>query len=505
MRKGFLFVAHKKRVELLLLFILSLSYIIFHFYQIGEISNTLDETTDLNSVNCYVRAQNGFSCREDISQTRFPYYIHASVQSLTHNVFGRKLHFIISLLFGLFILLYMYFFAKKEFGAKVAFYTAMLMALSIPLLASSRMVLTHSEIIFTTFSVLTVTTLYTALTKNSYRTFLLAAVFFGLSLSSAIIGIFLFVWLVIVYILFRAPRKAFYPKDLLFIPLAVTVFFTTSFAYTDPHIFSAFIKDILVSRVTLFPEWNYMQLGSPSSPWWYSWLLFFVKVTPWWGAMYIISIILIWKNNYVHEPQRTFLYGTAIFVLLFLFMKSTIFHYDAPHHHLFFYPFVYLAIAVGIVTIQQSLKRRGLHISFNILIVFFFLLQMRDIYTFFPNYLFYGAQYGSNFIGEFYGPAVLHCQDQNAINNVMKKLSSQGQNLLVLNKSCFQAHLPHTYFPDYIVGTTYYAYVDYVHAYHYTSEDVVDYKKFISRTCTPYYSYNFPLNTTVYWLYKCVE
>ena len=107
-------------------------------YKIGSVSFTGDESTDYNLVSCNLRSFNNlFSCNDDITQTRFPYYINVIAYILLGKFFGLTTYYLVSFVFSLFFLVYTYIFLRKEFGRNISLISLLLMATSIPILTST--------------------------------------------------------------------------------------------------------------------------------------------------------------------------------------------------------------------------------------------------------------------------------------------------------------------------------------------------------------------------------
>src|SRR3954470_16741305 len=120
-----------------------------HLRSIASISPTWEEGTDIGITQCLAKTHDPFACLDDISQTRRPYCIHAFVLTLTPKIPPQ---YVISFIASALTLLMLYAFARREFGAGVATLAAALYVTSPQLLASGRMLMTHSNILFTLFT-----------------------------------------------------------------------------------------------------------------------------------------------------------------------------------------------------------------------------------------------------------------------------------------------------------------------------------------------------------------
>src|ERR1043165_1869143 len=441
------------------LFLLLFSAFAFlHLYRLGVVTYTWDEGSDLGIVSCLQRTHDPFVCLDDISQTRLPFYIHA----IAHT---PRSQYLISAAFSLFNFAVIYAFARREFGRLAATLTAALFATSPALLASGRMLLTHSNVIFTTFTLLSFLTLKEYANgggpspRDAGRGWRAAP---GEGRNSGSLRP-----------PSRAPRGPPLPpprarsggargagggaqfgkpsplirrlrrhllpargakdegslarrlcdrerrgcrvararplqsdsahdllrhrrwRDLGVYALAASAtFFATTVVYVQPAIFGALVQACL--HPGAYPFWNVLGLGSPRAPWYFAFLILAVKVGPW----LLFLPCMPWHKRFA----AAFFAGFFIDLLL----KGFVFHYEAPHHQVQFYPLLYLFLGAGIARVWRP--------AIAAVAALLFAWQLYDVVRFFPNYLFYGAQYGERMGGEVYGPAVMHDQDKGPLN-----------------------------------------------------------------------------------------
>jgi hypothetical protein len=454
-----------------------------HLYRMGELSWTWDEAGDVGIVECLQRTGNPFACLDDISQTRLPFYIHA--------LLGH--HYWISFAFSTITLLAVYAYARRVHGAGTATLFAALYVTSPALLASGRMVLTHSSIIFTCFTTLS----FLALMGGGERTGRIAcpplslvacAVFTGLAAASHILAAFNAIFLLAFYLTRFRPAW----RDLLFIPIAAATFFATTVVYVSPPILRALI-DACLAGGGKYPFWNYLGLGTTSAPWFFPFLLLLIKVGPW--------VVFAF-----HRQARWFLLALGVNLAL----KGMVFGYETPHHQVQFYPLLYLFIAVGVMRSAggtppgQPPGRRRSAVAFAV--VALFAMQLFDVVRFFPNYLFYGAQYGERFIGEFYGPAVLHAQGRTEVWQVIEaiRVRDPDAKILVADNNMFDAIGPQFVpFTKRDPRVRYpFALVDRLYATHFHLPERDAYNAFLARHYKPAYTTTFP---TGVWVYRVME
>ena len=436
-----------------------------HLHRSGELSFTWDEGGDLAIVECLQRTGNPFVCLDDISQTRLPYYIHALLPA----------HFAISFTFSLITLLAVYAYARREYGALAATLFAALYATSPQLLAGGRMVITHSGIIVTCFTTLSMLVLLEYGRTVRWRWLFACAVFTGLAAASSVLAAFNVLFLGAIYV--TRCRKSW--RDLWFVPIAAATFFVTTIIYLSPPLLRALIDACFHGGE--YPFWNYLGLGTNKAQWFFPFLLLLIKAGPW----------LVFA---FHRQARWFLIAFGIQLLL----KGTVFGYETPHHQMQFYPLLYMFIAVGIVR-----WRRPWVIA---IVLALFVVQVRDVVRFFPNYLFYGAHYGERFIGEFYGPAVIHAQGRERVSEVIDAIlvREPEAKILVADNNAFDRIGPNFVpFTKRDPNVRYeFALVDRLYATHFSFPERESYNAFLATHYKVAYETKFPPGV---WVYRVME
>jgi hypothetical protein len=524
------------------------AFTFLHLYRIASTSPTWDEGTDIAITQCLAKTHNPFACLDDISQTRLPYFVHALVPI--------KAQYVISFVASALTLLMLYAFARREFGLGVATMTAAMYATSPQLLASGRMLMTHSNILFTMFTTASFIAFYNFIrgrlpgpptrtdksvcatpagvsattsarpatapaisaaaadrsaaaqkttaercgtdtlvcafgAAESRKPLILSAIAFGLATSCSILGVFNG----IVIAAFYAMTRRYAWRDLLFIPIAIATFFATSVIYLNPMLLAKLIRACTLSDV--YPFWNYLNLGAAHAPWYFSFVIFVIKIGPWWlvlaAACYATTL---------HRPRRiqtTFLAAFGIALLINFALKGFVFRYDAPHHQVQFYPLVCLALAAIILEHRMT----KLLIA---AIALCFAIQIYDVIRFFPNYLFYGAQYGDRFIGEFYGPAVMHGQDRGPVNAHIDSLIARDPNVKILVADHNALERPEANFVPFTKrnpAVRYdYAFVDRLYARHLRFPERDAYNAYLAANYVDEYTYYFPTHV---WMYRVMR
>ena len=443
----------------------------------GELSFTWDEATDISIVECLQRTGDPFACLDDISQTRLPFYLHA--------LFGA--HHWISFVCSAITLLAVYAYARRDFGESTATLFAALYTTSPALLASGRMVLTHSAIIFTCFTTLSFLALLEYARTDRRRWFFACAVLTGLAGASHVLGTLNAIFLLALYT--ARCRRSW--RDLVFLPIAAATFFATTIIYVSPPILRSLIEACLAGGGR-YPFWNYFEMGTARAPWFFPFLILVVKVGPW----------LLFA---FHRQARWFLLA----LLVNFVFKGPIFGYETPHHQVQFYPLLYLFIAVGIARWSVGLQPAGIGRRIQArwgLVAILFAVQIFDTVRFFPNYLFYGAQYGERFIGEFYGPAVLHAQGREEAWRFIEAIRVRDPKaaILVADNNMFDAAAPaFVPFTQRDPNVRYpYALVDRLYATHFHFPERDAYNAFLASHYKPAHTTEFP---TGVWVYRVME
>jgi 4-amino-4-deoxy-L-arabinose transferase-like glycosyltransferase len=456
-----------------LLLVILAAFAFLHLHRMGELSWTWDEGSDLNTVNCLQRTADPFACMDDISQTRLPFYIHAVAGKLFA---GTRPHFLISFAFSMVTLLAVYAYARREYGALTATLFAALYATSPQLLTAGRMVLTHSHIIATAFSTLSFLALFEHQRTGKSRWLIACAVASGAAAASSVLAIFNGIVLLAFY-----RRRAW--RDWIFLPIAAATFFATSIIYVKPAVFAQLVEACRLGKVFTF--WNYLGLGRSSAPWYFPFLLLAIKVGPWLVGLFVAIRMRA-------EGAARF----AIAFLIVLILKGAVFGYETPHHQVQFYPLLYLFIAAGLARVWRPWVA--------VVVGLLFIAQIVDVVRFFPNYLFYGSQYGQRFIGEFYGPAVIHAQGREDAYAMIATLP-ESTVFLVADNNIYERSGPrYVPFTQRDPKAHYeYALVDRLYATHFAFPERDAFNAYLAAHCVPYRTIYFPPHVWMYRVMRC--
>jgi hypothetical protein len=186
-----------------------------------------------------------------------------------------------------------------------------------------------------------------------------------------------------------------------------------------------------------------------------------------------------------------------------LALKGFVFHYDAPHQQVQFYPFVYLGIAAVLLGYEF---RRRVSAPLVAAIIVCFAIQLYDVIRFFPNYLFYGSQYGDRFIGEFYGPAVMHAQDRGPVNAYIDRILARDPSVKILVADHNALERPE---PNFVPFTKRdpsfryeYAFIDRLFATHVHFPERDAYNAYLAANYVEEYTYYFPPRV---WMYRVMR
>jgi hypothetical protein len=473
------------------------AFALLHLVRIASISPTWDEGTDIGIINCLRATHDPFACLDDISQTRLPFYVHAAVLAITPRI---EAQYLVSFLASALTLLLLYRFARREFGVAVATMTAALYITSPQLLASGRMLMTHANILFTLFTTASFIAFYEFVKTNRRRWLVASAVMFGLATSCSIVGVFNGIVIAVFYAMTILRERRASWLDLTFVPIAVATFFATSIVYLRLDLLRALIRACTLPK--LYPFWNYLGLGSPQAPWYFPLVVFVVKIGPWWLALTTICCVIS-RRPAPRTVQRAFLAAFALALAMNFALKGFVFRYDAPHHQVQFYPLVYLGIAA--VFLGHEFRRR-VSTPLVVAITICFAIQAWDVVRFFPNYLFYGAQYGDRFIGEFYGPAVMHAQDRGPVNAYIDRLLARDPHVGILVADHNALERPE---PNFVLFTKRdpaarydYAFIDRLYAIHFRLPERDAYNAYLAANYVDDYAYFFPPRV---WMYRVMR
>jgi len=473
------------------------AFAFLHLYRIASISPTWDEGTDIGIIHCLAATHDPFACLDDISQTRLPFYIHAAVLAITPRI---EAQYLVSFLASALTLLLLYRFARREFGVPVATMTAALYVLSPQLLASGRMLLTHSNILFMLFTTASFIAFYELVKTRERRWLVVSAIAFGLATSCSILGVFNGIFIAVFYVMTIVRERRALWIDLTYLPIAIATFFATSVIYLKPKLLGALIHACTLSDV--YPFWNYLGLGSPHAPWYFPLVVFVIKIGPWWLALAAICWFIS-RRPAPRTTQRAFLAAFAISLAINFALKGFVFHYDAPHHQVQFYPLVCLVIAAVLLGYEF---RRRVSAPLVAAIIVCFTIQLYDVVRFFPNYLFYGSQYGDRFIGEFYGPAVMHAQDRGPVNAYIDSLLARDPNVKILVADHNALERPEPNFVPFTkrdpAARYEYAFVDRLFATHVRFPERDAYNAFLAANYVEDYEYDFPVRV---WMYRVMR
>lgn len=466
----------------------------------GSLSWTWDESRDMAIVRCVETTHAPFACLDDISQTRLPHYLHTAVAAVTPSI---RAHYVLSATFALVNLGLIYAFARGRFGARTALLALVLAATAPSLLASGRMLLSHSNVIFTTFSLSALLAFERFARRGDRRMFWCSAVAFGLAVASSALGVFNAIAVAGLWLFApRTTKRAWHP--IAYGVVAVAVFFATTLIYLRPENLDDLLRATLtVTDTSYYPLWNYLELGSALAPRWFSGLLFGIRVGPWWALLFLLAPVALFRTAEQRRHRRTLLVLWATTAGL-LFVKAAVFRYDTPHQQAPWYPLVFVFIAAAVVSLVEQARRARLPLLAVLLLLGG--LQLNDVGRFFPNYLFYGAQYGQRYIGEFYGPAVLHKQGRATMDAAIDDLVASDPTALILvaDNNGFEEEGPQ--FVPYTKrdpSATYrYALVDRVYATHMAFPERDEYNALLASRYVVRCSLDYPLDEWAYRIYE---
>jgi 4-amino-4-deoxy-L-arabinose transferase-like glycosyltransferase len=467
----------------------------------GEVAWSWDEEVDMTIVSCLADSPSPFDCRRDISQTRVPFYIHWVVEELG----GGTGHYLLSAAFALLNVVLVFVVARARLGPTPALVAAALTGTAPAVLASARMLLSHSNVIFTTFSLLTLLFLDRFCRSGSVRALWLSAVGYGLALGSSMLAMFLAIPVAGLWLLCSRQRRL-----ALAIPyglIAVVVFFASTVIYLRPANLELLIEQTVRPHTVPWPDWNYLGLGTTVAPRWFSPLLFGIRVGPWWFVAFLVAPLVLHRCRHRLPPDATrfalVLWGSFALNML---LKSGVFQYDAPHQQAPWFPLVFIVIAGAVVAGLRQLENPMQVIAASA-VVLAAGLQFVDAQRFWPNYLFYGSQYGQHFIGEFYGPASIHRQDRDDIDRELDRLIRERPDVKVLmaDHNMFERHgAPFVAFTSRQPAERYeFALLDRLYGTHLEYPERDAYNEFLeAEGYEPYRTHHFPVGEWAYMILR---
>src|ERR1043165_1846986 len=454
-----------------LFLLLFFGFAFLHLYRLGTVTYTWDEGSDLGVVSCLQRTHDPFACLDDISQTRLPFYIHA----IAHT---PRSQYLISAAFSLFNFVVIYAFARRELGRLAATLTAALFATSPALLASGRMLLTHSNVIFTTFTLLSFLTLKEYAWRKRVVWLVACAIASGAAVASHALGLFNLIPLTIFYVAAVRPRRW---RDLgVYALVASATFFAATIVYVKPAIFGALVQACL--HPGAYPFWNVLGLGSPRAPWYFAFLILAVKVGPW--LLFLPCM----------PSHKRFAAGFFAGFFIDLLLKGFVFHYEAPHHQVQFYPLLYLFLGAGIARVWRP--------AIAAVAALLFAWQLYDVVRFFPNYLFFRAPYGERVGGGVLGPPGMHDQDKGPLNPYVDALLARepGAKILIEDHNALERSGPNfVLFSQRDPNAVYdYAFDDWLYTRHFRFEETDAFNRYIAANYAPRWTYFFPPRFPMY-------
>ncbi len=482
-------------------------YSVITLLGVGSVSPTYDERDDMKFINCSLN--NRKDCKTDLTQARLPYNIHIWASKNFEDFTGKKswiTHYFISYIFGFCIVILIFYFCLKRFNTFYATLCSLLLILSPSFISSARMLVTHSNIILMFFIFCSVITLYRFLDKPDIVRLLLLAFFSASCLASNLLGAAVFGIILVSYLFFIIIKKVrFKLWHLIYIPICIGAFFILSPAHQTPTGLKQLNNIVKWGSRGHYRYWNYFGANSSEPQWWFSLLIFIFKTSPIFSPLVALQPIIYFlkknKNNLDH-----FLFSLTISIFGYLLTKPILFKYSAPHHQSFLTPIAYLVITSCLFELHRLYitKNKYIKIKCSIVALVFF-VHLLDVLRFHPNYIFYGNQFNKKLIGEFYGPAVLHCQDLNLINRKIAKLTKISDKIIKFHGCPFK-NRNFVEFND-IKDTRRYRYAvwDYLNSIHLQRKGKKKYMKFLNNNCKEIYSYTFPLDVEAYKLYRCFD
>jgi hypothetical protein len=386
-----------------------------HSLAINRYSLGWDEWADVETARCLYSRWSFTQCSIDGTQFRLPHIVDALVMGTILGLAGKSDFFspfalaghqYLSLLFVLLTIGGTWYLARSLYGRATALVTILMMTVSCPLLASAIMIGTHSNslpiFIFFAASVTAALVMQRASIVRC-AAFVLCELFL---MWSSVLCVPLALLLLMTVVCHLAWDSKWFTLGSVCTAIVLLVSGVFVFHYVSPIPGLSRLIGSMPLKGKFQPWWNPMQLGLSTAPWYFSIVICVVKFSPWWSYFLPFATVGYLRRRDLHSFEQIVLLNN-IALFLFLFLKSSIFKYDAPHHQVFLYPLAYLSVAAFMV---RAFSKEG-HLfgraMYGIAMVGGLALEVCNVAAVAPAYWFSGAQYSRRLITEFSGPAIM--------------------------------------------------------------------------------------------------
>jgi 4-amino-4-deoxy-L-arabinose transferase-like glycosyltransferase len=403
----------RKNIELISVLVVSLVLFVLTGFFTTYSSPTIDESTDMGIVNCLLSDGGFFDCTIDISQFRLIYIFPYLFLKLTGGDNLSSVCHVISALFTALTLPFLFYSVKKVSNSKYAWISMAVFCSHPSLLNAAVITLTHSMsvlLFFTTFSG------YAFLKyqeRASLGNFILLVTGLALTFSSSMVSIFIMPAFLVGILMVGFPPVRWL---LIGLALAITIFFSFNFYLLSDQNWTMFLSEI--SHSGLYNYWNYLGTNEFLPPWYFGWVTLVVRFMPILTMLLLAALLVL--------PKKEPLVVMGITILCFSVVKVVFFQYEAPHHQWYYYPIFLILIFKWLHGLEPRWKNWT-----TAVIALSCVWGVYGCVRFYPNLLFYGAQYGDVMIGEFYGPAVTHAQDNVVVNNYLNSVDKEKSEVVL--------------------------------------------------------------------------
>lgn len=515
------------RTELIIIAALLLIALVLRCYQLGTPSYTWDETTDREIAFSYLMRGDLTAADREPSQARLPIYLEALVIKLWKGseVALRS----ISVAAGVLSLLPIWRIGRRAFGPAVGLSALAIAAVNPFHLLISRLSGTHGDAVLALFYALALwilLTFWNGWQERSFQAFasgerwrlLLFGVLAGIATGAKLTGVLLLVNLLPILVVGRRAWRRILPWLLLSGVLWLAFFLLSSPIYLRPENLVAAWQD-QATHWEQIRGYQFMGRIHDTLPIWYWGAVIPIKFTiPVALAILFQAIWLVVRWRHIGPLPRVLLFN--LFPIAALMARS----WQSPTYAaILVAPFFVLAartlVQLGRVT-ARGWRRGGLHRALGILAALVLLLvpaeSARVIAVTHPDYLMTGYDFGDPVIGQFWGPAVYHCQ---GVGEALEYVSTQPPGDILAPEAC-------------ILPLAYYRIVHDLPEIAFRSDleepaDVLDYRYVVvpysatymtspyplrqrsatlrqgaERYCTIVHTYSLPLRDLV-WVYRC--
>lgn len=413
---------------------------------LGRFVFTWDERADTEIVRCIYDTLSLSQCDGDPTQFRFPHVLHASLLFLARatgiyvpvsGANSQNFHGHISFFLVIASLCLVYRLTTSYFGKPTALIAVTMISFCSAILTSLSLVLTHSMSVTVFMVMLTVYSATRLMERPSFASVALFCIsLFFLSWSSPLAIPYGLALAGVLTLRLLGNGRSIEASTI----VAFICFVVLSLLFSQRAVdYAQDFQDASPLMGWFNYWWNPLNSQEAIAPWHFGITIWLIKFSPWWAIVVLAATFDLYRRKRLNALHECLIINNLLLLLTVVF-KSVLFKFDGPHQQVIYYPLAYISVA-------QFLHRTWAT-SFGIaktsiagLLFVGILLQWVECISIAPYYWFSGAQYGSSYIGEFYGPAVLdeRHRDRSAIaERALRSLKSRGAEVSRLTRDQFE-------------------------------------------------------------------